>query len=197
MQTLKSWGKSCRIQPALCGKVNSAIYQMILKEKIWPSLRKLKLKGTRVTQRDTDPKQVHRSAASKMTKWRLWSPSVDLTPTGMRWGDRRSSSKTLQCGHVKRLVWGRLGQNSSAAIGKAHWQLTQMLDCSYCGRGWHNRWLSAGGNYAFTKGVKSSRRNCILYWRSLSLSDITISVMMWNEKNAQGRQIRKEEKKCV
>lgn len=38
--------KSCRIQPALCGKVNSATYQMILEEQIRPSLRNLKLSGT-------------------------------------------------------------------------------------------------------------------------------------------------------
>lgn len=117
-----SRSKAAESNRILCGKVNSAIYQMILKEKIRPS----------------------------------------LTPTGMRWGDGRSSPKTLQCGHVKRVVWGRPGRNSSAAIWEARWQLTQMLDCSYCGRGWNNRWLSAGGNYVPTKGGTSSRRNCVL-----------------------------------
>lgn len=77
--------KSCRIQPALCGKVNSATYQMILEDQIRPSLRNLKLSGTGGAQRDTDPKHVLRSAASKMTKRRLWSLSVDL----------RASSKSL------------------------------------------------------------------------------------------------------
>ncbi len=42
--------------------MNSAVYQKILKDNVWPSVRDLKLKRTWVLQQDNDPKhtsQIH------------------------------------------------------------------------------------------------------------------------------------------
>ncbi len=45
------------------GTMNSAVYQKILKDNVWPSVRDLKLKRTWVLQQDNDPKHTSKSTS--------------------------------------------------------------------------------------------------------------------------------------
>ncbi|KAI3376206.1 hypothetical protein L3Q82_016716, partial [Scortum barcoo] len=50
------------------GTMNSAVYQKILKEKVRPSVRDLKLKRTWVLQQDNDPKHTSKSTSEWLKK---------------------------------------------------------------------------------------------------------------------------------
>ncbi len=45
------------------GTMDSAVYQKILKDNVWPSVRDLKLKRTCVLQQDNDPKHTSKSTS--------------------------------------------------------------------------------------------------------------------------------------
>lgn len=72
------------------GSMQSAVYQNILKENVWPSVRDLKLKHTWVLQQDNDPKHTSESTSEWLKKNKMktleWlSQSPNLNPTDMLW----------------------------------------------------------------------------------------------------------------
>ncbi len=81
------------------GTINSALYQKILKENIWPSVCDLKLKRTWVMQQDNDPKHTSKSTSEWLKKKKIkvleWpSQSPYLNPIEMLWHDLKQSIRT-------------------------------------------------------------------------------------------------------
>ncbi len=88
-----------------------------------------------------------------------------------------------KCGWIKTIRQRRVGQYSSTVIWKTHCQLSQMLDCSCCCKGWHFQLLDLGAMHFsciarqvwtafFLIKIKSLFQNCILYVLGLSLCNI-------------------------
>ncbi|KAM9322489.1 uncharacterized protein KZ484_020685 [Pholidichthys leucotaenia] len=74
------------------GTMNSAVYQKILKENVWPSVCDLKLKHTWVLQQGNDPKHTSKSTSEWLKKSKMktleWpSQSPDLNPIEMLFHD--------------------------------------------------------------------------------------------------------------
>ncbi|KAK3541955.1 hypothetical protein QTP86_008158 [Hemibagrus guttatus] len=70
------------------GTMNSAVYQKILKENVWPSVCDLKLKRTWVLQQDIDPKHTSKSTSEWLKKNKMktleWpSQNPDLNPSAV------------------------------------------------------------------------------------------------------------------
>ncbi len=74
------------------GTMNSALYQKILKENVWPSVCDLKLKRTRVMQQDNNLKHTSKSTYEWLNENKIKvlespSQSLDLNPIEMLWHD--------------------------------------------------------------------------------------------------------------
>ena len=66
------WGCFAALAPGrlavINGTMNSAVYQKILEENVWPTVRDLKLKRTWVLQQDNDPKHTSKTTSEWLKK---------------------------------------------------------------------------------------------------------------------------------
>ena len=106
------------------GTMNSALYQKILKDNVWPSVCDLKLKRTWVMQQDNDPKHTSMSTSEwlekkkkKMKDLELRIESPDLNPIEMLWHDLKQAVYTKKPYNVAELKqfckeeWAKLLHN--------------------------------------------------------------------------------------
>ncbi len=89
------------------GTMNSAVYQKILKDNVWPSVRDLKLKRTWVLQQDNDPKHTSKSTSEWLKKNKMeWpSQSSDLNPFEMLWHDIKKAVHARKHSNVAELLF--------------------------------------------------------------------------------------------
>ncbi len=90
------------------GTMNSALYQKILKENVWPSVCDLKLKRTWVMQQDNDPKHTSKSISERLKKNKIkvleWpNQSPDLNLIEMLWHDLKQSIHARKPSNVAEL----------------------------------------------------------------------------------------------
>ncbi len=90
------------------GTMNSAVYQKILKDNVWPSVRDLKLNRTWVLQQDNDPKHTSKSTSEWLKKNKMktleWpSQSPDLNPIEMLWHDLKKAVHARKPSNVAEL----------------------------------------------------------------------------------------------
>ncbi len=90
------------------GTMNSALYQKILKENIWPSACDLKFKCTWVMQQDNDPKITSKSISEWLNKNKIkvleWAnQSLDLNLIEMQWHDLKQSIDARKPSNVAEL----------------------------------------------------------------------------------------------
>ncbi|KAK3571029.1 hypothetical protein QTP86_001280 [Hemibagrus guttatus] len=124
----------------ITGTMNSAVYQKILKENVWPSVCDLKLKRTRVLQQDNDPKHTSKSTSEWLKKNKMktleWpSQSPDLNPIEMLWDDLKKvvhaqkPSNVAELQQFCKVEWAKIPpQCCNRLIAK----LLKTLDCSCC-----------------------------------------------------------------
>ncbi len=113
------------------GTMNSAFYQKILKENVWPSVCDLKLKCTWVMQQDNDLKHTSKSTSEWLTKNKIkvleWpNQSPDLNPIEMLWHDLKHLFHARKPSNV-----AELKQLSKEEWAKIPPQLCERLNASY------------------------------------------------------------------
>ncbi len=113
------------------GIMNSALYQKILKENVWPSVCDLKLKRTWVMQQDNDPKHTSKSTSEwpkenkiKVLEWPSQSPGLNTIE--MLWHDLKQSFHAQKPSNV-----AELKQFCKEEWAKIHPQRCERLIASY------------------------------------------------------------------